>query len=473
MTKRLANYLAPRYAKFKKPKSVEELMPKARELLNQPPSDRARLASAAPGFRPGYGIKPGEKILFVVLSEYNSMVVEAMCRAMREKGAVVDLHVLDAQPVAPPDELAAHEAIAIGKEEGDYSYYYTLICDLMRTSTAKALVTLEKYSFIIAGQAGAALDVPFPWFRFNFPELEDFVGPVIDSPMDLLEEIDKKTWAQILSCESLRLTDPEGTDVKWTNYQDGRRMAPQHLLARPYYIGVGFGGKDDCTGIVAGTLNHLGAFPNLKAHIKGGQVVKVEGGGKYGDVWREKLEEYKNLRLPPLPFQRSSTPDSPHYQIADPGFFWFFECAIGTVPTVIRTTREGRFENYANVLHDRKRAGYVHCGFGPPTISFEGMINAGLPWVHVHLHLMFSTLVGKTKDGQTVTIIDKGHLTALDDPEVRRFATKFGDPDKLLSEIWIPGVPGINLPGDYMKDYGRDPISWIRKESAEYPIWID
>ena len=36
--------------------------------------------------------------------------------------------------------------------------------------------------------------------------------------------------------------------------------------------------------------------------------------------------------------------------------------------------------------------------------------------------------------------------------------------DELLSEDWIPAIPGINVPGDYMKDYGSDPESWVKKE---------
>ena len=32
----------------------------------------------------------------------------------------------------------------------------------------------------------------------------------------------------------------------------------------------------------------------------------------------------------------------------------------------------------------------------------------------------------------------RGHLTVLDDPEVRRVAAKYGDPDELLREDWIP-----------------------------------
>lgn len=46
----MLNYPAPRYLKFKRPKSVEELMPKARELVNQPPG------------QPFYSFKPSYDI---------------------------------------------------------------------------------------------------------------------------------------------------------------------------------------------------------------------------------------------------------------------------------------------------------------------------------------------------------------------------------------------------------------------------
>jgi hypothetical protein len=44
----------------------------------------------------------------------------------------------------------------------------------------------------------------------------------------------------------------------------------------------------------------------------------------------------------------------------------------------------------------------------------------------------------------------------LDDPEVRTLAAKYGDPDKLLTEDWIPEIPGINAPGSD-EEYARDP----------------
>ena len=48
-------------------------------------------------------------------------------------------------------------------------------------------------------------------------------------------------------------------------------------------------------------------------------------------------------------------------------------------------------------------------------------------------------------------------MTSLDNPEVRALASRYGDPDYLLAEDWIPEVPGINAPGDYLKDYAPNP----------------
>ena len=60
-------------------------------------------------------------------------------------------------------------------------------------------------------------------------------------------------------------------------------------------------------------------------------------------------------------------------------------------------------------------------------------------------------------------------MTSLDDPEVRALASRYGDPDYLLAEDWIPEVPGINAPGDYMKDYAAQPRA-IRSAGARQSV---
>jgi hypothetical protein len=52
------------------------------------------------------------------------------------------------------------------------------------------------------------------------------------------------------------------------------------------------------------------------------------------------------------------------------------------------------------------------------------------------VEIFFPTLtINKT------TVIQKGHLTTLDDPKVRKEAEKYGDPVELLTEDWVPEMP--------------------------------
>ena len=64
------------------------------------------------------------------------------------------------------------------------------------------------------------------------------------------------------------------------------------------------------------------------------------------------------------------------------------------------------------------------------------------------MHNLLSTYeVSIRGTDQWLTIIDKGRLTALDHPEVRALASRYGDSDEVLKETWIPDLPGITSPG--------------------------
>jgi len=89
-----------------------------------------------------------------------------------------------------------------------------------------------------------------------------------------------------------------------------------------------------------------------------------------------------------------------------------------------------------------------------------GAAERKLAYGHLHVHLLFPTLDLTTKQGEQIRIIEKGRLVALDDPQVRKVAEKYGDPDELLKEDWIPEIPGINATGSY-DDYAREPARWI------------
>lgn len=64
-----------------------------------------------------------------------------------------------------------------------------------------------------------------------------------------------------------------------------------------------------------------------------------------------------------------------------------------------------------------------------------------------------------------MTLVDRGHLTVLDDPEVRELAERHGDPDDWLREDWVPEIPGLTAAGEYA-DYARDPAQFVYGPAA-------
>lgn len=84
-----------------------------------------------------------------------------------------------------------------------------------------------------------------------------------------------------------------------------------------------------------------------------------------------------------------------------------------------------------------------------------------------HVHAYFATYEIKDRQtGEWFKVIDRGRLTVLDDPVVRRVASLIANPNDLLAYDWVPAVPGINWPGDYLRDYAPDPVPWIRRDMA-------
>jgi hypothetical protein len=205
--------------------------------------------------------------------------------------------------------------------------------------------------------------------------------------------------------------------------------------------------RADATGVICGTINHFGRpFPQCKVTITNGRVSEIIGGGDYGDKWREIMELTRDVKYGDFP---------------DNGMFWLWECAIGTHPKMVRPPSAFTLSGHAT-MYERLRSGYIHLGMGTlvGSSSEDAAAEQGVPYGHVHIHLQFPTYVLTTADGEQVTIIEEGHLTALDDPEVIKLAAEYGDPAEILQEAWTPPLPGISVPGDYA-DYAADPAAWI------------
>ncbi|MFQ5542668.1 MAG: hypothetical protein ACE5E2_07530, partial [Candidatus Binatia bacterium] len=391
------------------------------------------------------------RVLIAVDKEYDQDVPHAVAQALRDKGAHVDLLWVD-----------------MGEPDREFDYLDEIRAIMRREPWEKnprrweGLPFVEDfaarrgYDLLIHGRGGPIPKTDYRYEQIPWLRSEHFLQRSTTYPLKLHLLINHKTWEPIWEKGrggKARLTDPEGTDISWTyweEYYDGSRYGfsstPRngHLFSHPVPPLIA---KENAAGVVAGTTSHFSrAFPHIKVELEGGQIVKVLGGAAYGDAWRELLEETKRIHYPCFP---------------RPGLFYLWEAAIGTNPKIIRPSRIERHSS-GGFEWERRRSGVIHMGFGTlwraPEERWAG--ERGLLYGHLHIHLLFPTLVVTGKGGDEYTVIRNGRLTALDDPEVRKLAAKYGDPDELLREDWVPQIPGINYSGSY-GEYAKDPASWI------------
>jgi hypothetical protein len=208
-------------------------------------------------------------------------------------------------------------------------------------------------------------------------------------------------------------------------------------------------------GTIAGTQGHGGFFPRWEVIFKNGFIADVKGGGAQGDALREFLK-YPGLNERTYPFHD------------EPGYWYLYEAAFGSHPKSFRHPLT--LLKSGSTSPERVRSGVIHWGLGirlwhDPSGPSESPVWAefteknNVPKDHGwHTHTYFTTYRVRLRNANKwVNLLEKGHMTSLDHPEVRALASRYGDPTYLLSEDWIPEVPGINAPGDYLKDYAANP----------------
>src|SRR5207253_1383364 len=116
--------------------------------------------------------------------------------------------------------------------------------------------------------------------------------PAVMYPEEVIEAIDRAAWRILRKTESVRLTDPEGTDISFTwfpeywqimegsypayrtdgfgthQYRPGATKDPiisGHLTGYP--LGVVLP-KSDVRGVIAGTADHLGPYAHMKLYLE-------------------------------------------------------------------------------------------------------------------------------------------------------------------------------------------------------------
>jgi hypothetical protein len=469
----IAGYPAPRDPDYKKALqvTVEDLMPVAR-LMASKPSRRMALS-------PGYGIKEGENVLIVVSSRFDGRVLEAIRRAIVEAGASVDIVRTHARTPATKSGNAGFEELSMGGEGGAIPQ-----SRFAGTRGVKALFDVnvslggKGYDLVISGTGGPNPKADYRWEYIPWDTPDKFLYSMSAFPYEIQEKVDQMLWDTIAKARKIHATDPEGTDITWNwdpkfvgmlkEHWPGYDILKQgHISPMPLFMSPV---EANANGKIAGAINHAGTFPHLVLTIQNNEIVNVEGGGEFGRRWKEVLDDCKRKGI--------------HYPgFPAPGCGWFEEAAIGTDPWRTRDLAADLRNRY---VWERGRSGVIHWGLGvsrnfdyhPELQNWyrQNTGNVARGGGHNHIHTYLTTMDITDANGKTVRVLDKGRLTFFDDPEVRKIAAKYGNPDELLREKWIPPYPGINLPGDYMKDYAADPYSFLhgyqeklRKEAGWTP----
>ncbi|NTZ17990.1 hypothetical protein EXW96_10545 [Paenibacillus sp. JMULE4] len=441
----------PRCPPFVEVKSVDDLLPYLDEVAKRPYSQ---------GLHAAWDLQPGERVLLRADNWHDPMVIEACKRILEKYNTKYEVVMADKGP------------IPTWKGHNEVEYYLARTKELAEWMDEWEQIEKEgKYDKLLWGYGGPVLcdaNIKIQRMPFITPELT--ATPAHTIAYEIIDAIDKWTWDRIRNARRIRITDPEGTDLSYTNhdaYYDSKReffnpdlvdrfwsqnknfgktYLPGHVLGRPWmYLP-----KEDASGVIAGTSNHIGPVPWVQLKVEDGRITDIHEGGEFGDKLRKLQDETRHLQYPGFP---------------DKGLLRWWEASIGTNPHIHRP-RRGFLQGWLNCLYERMRSGVIHMGFGTIISSSTEREAAkmGLPVGHWHLHLYFATMTCEMVGGGTETIIQDGRLMALDDPDIRNIAAKYGDPDLLLTESWIPAVPGINVAGDYWKHYANDPEDWVLAE---------
>lgn len=397
---------APRMPEAKKITTVEELLPKAREMVNR----------KAANMYEGLEIKKGQKVLIINDPSADQLVVEALSTAIKENGAHLSIIHLEGFP-GLKDPVDMLENMFSNNWYPDWAWAAANEADivLLTAFLKKAHTPIPPLSRKpIVDNVEMTADQ-------MISEYEEF-------PVELRDTIDDVTWEKLVHCTQIRWTDLEGTDLTmnikpeaWQKVID-RNMKrkggpfPHGHLQIPAPC-------EDMNGVyVTSHITFGGPIPRTTMIVERGKVVEVQGGGRYGDRLRESFEKYQDLTGKKCP---------------GPGINWITTIGLCSHPKGGPSPFYDELAGSARVYawtYAHRRSAVIHTSVG------EGMVSPKYKIIR-HTDTYFNSIVTEKE-----TVSKNGHLTALDDPRVRQVAAKYGDPDKLLEEIWIPAISGVNAP---------------------------
>ncbi len=434
-------------------------------------------------------IDNGANIVVLTTEDQDEAIFELIADAMRRAGASQVTHVKWSSLGLPTGDFSA----ADGWRELSDAHVETTISAGERVEQDALLKLVEdhpEFTQIYAGDAGEghykmAIGSKFR-ANWMYRRREDLLARYTNFPVQIQRLLEGKLVDLFARASAVHITDPEGTDLSWDVSVDEAQLwrqgswIPWHIIGttieavRFAQVRPAFGGNridslrkfapiaakhyPTINGVIAGTVNHTGFFPRMELEVKGGKVASILGGGEYGRRFKDIVERFKDVQYPAYP---------------GPGYAFLNDATIGANPKTFRAvdTLWHTATPWYGGGNERYRAGVIHFGFGaehddPEFIKFGK--EQQVPIKHMaHVHAYFADYKIKDREtGEWIKLIDRGRLTVLDDPAVRRLASLIANPDDLLAYDWVPAIPGMNYPGDYDRDYAPDPVTWIRRDVA-------
>jgi len=447
------------------------------------------------------GLEKGDVALLVIPPDQDKEILNGIVDALRDRGVEVDTVYENDIYEIPTEKLMLHTAVDGWKE---LIYFQDTMRDYL---VSRGMVEEPDHNFATGGTLWKALgDYVRKHPKYNkihvsthapghirkylgenkhkfhghweYARRELFLSDLMVYPDELISLVDQKTFERVGEASEIRVTDPQGTyfscpvseEDAWYWKQTmpiggpPEYYNPSHLYMLPIQSFRTMNRFEKfrnlvaqvphCYGVISGTCGHYGYYPHIQVYFEDGFVTRVEGGGRMGDLLREIVERTKDVQFP---------------YISRKGWMYMNGIALGTIPKGFRQSNIFSNTEYLPNAWERLASGVIHWDIGGEHFAQEFLDfcrEHKYPEMHCwHVHTYFNTYEMRIrKTGEWVTLIDKGHLTALDDKEVHAVASKYGDPKELLKESWRPKIPGINYPGDYMRDFGRNPAAWVMQE---------
>ena len=293
----------PRCPPFVDITHADQLLPYLEHVANRPYNH---------GLNACWDLKEGERVLLRVDNWHSDMVIEACKKILTKYKVKFDVKYIDRGEVRQ----------WVGADEVEYYLFRTK--ELAQWMDEwEEIASQQAYDKILMGYGGPVLTDRFVKIqRMPFITPEILASPAHAMPAELLTAIDRWTWDRVRLAKQVRITDPEGTDISFTNHDGywekgrdlyasklvdqtwqgnskfGATYLPGHITGRPW---VFLEGMEDGCGVIAGTTNHIAPCDWTQLKVENSKIIEINAGGEFGDKLRRLKEETDHLQYPGMP----------------------------------------------------------------------------------------------------------------------------------------------------------------------------